>query len=124
MNRKNSLPNLETQADMWLNSFLLNFCVKWKQRIGGIIEAFVDVLITYSLSFNRRFIGEGHFAVDYTPLSVGDHQVEVKMGDIQVQGSPFVIKAFDVSKVNVTNVANGFVGKPGGLLNRSSFEFT
>lgn len=35
------------------------------------------------------------------------------MGDVQVQGSPFVIKAFDVSKVNVTNVANGFVGKPG-----------
>ena len=80
--------------------------------------------ITHTLSSNRRFIGEGHFAVDYTPLSVGDHQVEVKMGDIQVQGSPFVIKAFDVSKVNVTNVANGFVGKPGGLLNRSSFEFT
>merc|ERR1719219_1773426 len=23
-----------------------------------------------------RFISEGHFAVDYTPLSVGDHQVE------------------------------------------------
>ena len=64
---------------------------------------------------NRRFIGEGHFAVDYTPISVGDHQVEVKMGDVQVQGSPFVIKAFDVSKVNVTNVANGFVGKPGKL---------
>ena len=82
------------------------------------------MLITYSLSFNRRFIGEGHFAVDYTPLSVGDHQVEVKMGDIQVQGSPFVIKAFDVSKVNVTNVANGFVGKPGKIHLHSLDSFT
>ena len=68
------------------------------------------------ISSNHRFIGEGHFAVDYAPISVGDHQVEVKMGDIQVQGSPFVIKAFDVSKVNVTNIANGIVGKPGEFI--------
>jgi filamin len=53
--------------------------------------------------------------VDYSPVSVGDHQVEVKMGDVQVQGSPFVIKAFDVSKVVVSNISNGFVGKPGEL---------
>ena len=52
------------------------------------------------LSSSIRFIGEGHFAVDYTPVSVGDHQVEVKMGDVQVQGSPFVIKAYDVAKVS------------------------
>lgn len=34
------------------------------------------------------------------------------MGDVQVQGSPFVIKAYDVSKVVVSNVTSGFVGKP------------
>ena len=50
--------------------------------------------------------------MDYTPVSVGDHQVEVKMGDVQVQGSPFVIKAYDVAKVSVSNISSGFVGKP------------
>ncbi len=64
------------------------------------------------LASSIRFIGEGHFAVDYNPALVGDHQVEVKMGDVQVQGSPFVIKAYDVSKVAVSNVTSGFVGKP------------
>ncbi len=64
------------------------------------------------LASSIRFIGEGHFAVDYSPVLVGDHQVEVKMGDVQVQGSPFVIKAYDVSKVVVSNVTSGFVGKP------------
>jgi len=64
------------------------------------------------IHFHCRFIGEGHFAVDYNPVLVGDHQVEVKMGDVQVQGSPFVIKAYDVSKVTVSNITNGFVGKP------------
>jgi len=64
------------------------------------------------LASSIRFIGEGHFAVDYNPLLVGDHQVEVKMGDVQVQGSPFTIKAYDVSKVSVSNITSGFVGKP------------
>ncbi len=59
-----------------------------------------------------RFVGEGHFAVDYTPMLVGDHQVEVKMGDVQVQNSPFIVKAYDVSKVIVSNVTGGSVGKP------------
>ena len=40
------------------------------------------------------------------------NEVLIKMGDVQVQGSPFVIKAYDVSKVSVSNISSGFVGKP------------
>ena len=45
-----------------------------------------------------RFVGEGHYGVDYHPVDVGDHQVEVKISDLHVHGSPFVVKAYDATK--------------------------
>ena len=47
-----------------------------------------------------RFVGEGHYGVDYHPVDVGDHQVEVKISDLHVHGSPFVVKAYDATKGN------------------------
>jgi len=31
---------------------------------------------------------------------------------IHVEGSPFLVKAYDASKVRVTDINTGFVGKP------------
>ena len=43
--------------------------------------------------------------------ALGDHAVEVKYGDLPIYGSPFVAKAYDSTKVLVTDVRNGVVGK-------------
>ena len=59
-----------------------------------------------------RCVGEGQYEVDYTPDIVGDHQVEVKMAGLHVQGSPFIVKAYDASQVLVTDIQPGSVGKP------------
>jgi hypothetical protein len=42
----------------------------------------------------------------------GDHSVEVKIGETHVEGSPFLLKAYDAAKVKVTDVQSGVVGKP------------
>ena len=42
----------------------------------------------------------------------GDHSVEVKINGSHVEGSPFLIKAYDASKVKVTDINSGFVDSP------------
>lgn len=42
----------------------------------------------------------------------GDHSVEVKLNGSHVEGSPFLIKAYDASKVKVTDINSGFVDTP------------
>lgn len=37
--------------------------------------------------------------------------MEVKYADLPIHGSPFVVKAYDSTKVRVTDVNNGVVGK-------------
>jgi len=59
-----------------------------------------------------RCVGEGQYEVDYAPEVVGDHQVEVKMAGLHVQGSPFIVKAYDASCVVVTDIQPGTIGKP------------
>ncbi|XP_047736004.1 filamin-A [Hyalella azteca] len=54
----------------------------------------------------------GKLDVLYTPREVGDHTVEVRVAGALVPGSPFLVKAFDSSKVKVTEVSSGVVGKP------------
>nr|CAD7463461.1 unnamed protein product [Timema tahoe] len=52
------------------------------------------------------------YSVLFTPVDVGDHSVEVKLGDVHVEGSPFLVKAYDASRVKVTDINSGVVGKP------------
>lgn len=42
----------------------------------------------------------------------GDHSVEVKLGGSHVEGSPFLVKAYNADKVKVTDINSGVVGKP------------
>lgn len=54
----------------------------------------------------------GKFDVSFTPIDVGDHSIEVKLPGGHVEGSPFLIKAYDASRVSVTDITDGMVGKP------------
>jgi filamin len=38
--------------------------------------------------------------------------VEVKLAHVHVEGSPFLVKAYDATKVKVTDINSGVVGKP------------
>ncbi|RZF33012.1 hypothetical protein LSTR_LSTR012785 [Laodelphax striatellus] len=46
----------------------------------------------------------GRFSSQFTPRDVGDHSVEVKLGGAHVEGSPFLVKAYDATKVKVTDI--------------------
>lgn len=43
---------------------------------------------------------------------IGDHSVEVKLSGSHVEGSPFLVKAYNADKVKVTDINSGVVGKP------------
>lgn len=45
-------------------------------------------------------------------FNIGDHSVEVKLGGSHVEGSPFLVKAYNADKVKVTDINSGVVGKP------------
>lgn len=47
-----------------------------------------------------------------TVCFTGDHSVEVKLSGTHVEGSPFLVKAYNADKVKVTDINNGVVGKP------------
>ncbi|XP_049948482.1 filamin-A [Schistocerca serialis cubense] len=64
------------------------------------------------LPVNVNAQGGGHYSVQFTPVDVGDHSVEVKLGNVHVEGSPFLVKAYDAAKVRVTDINSGIVGKP------------
>jgi len=55
---------------------------------------------------------ENKLQVQYVPTEVGDHSVEVRVAEMLVPGSPFLVKAYDHGKVRVTEVATGIVAKP------------
>lgn len=52
------------------------------------------------------------YRVEYTPSEVGDHSVDIRLNGHPIVGSPFLVKAYDASKVKVTDIGNGIVGKP------------
>lgn len=54
----------------------------------------------------------GKFEVSFTPLDVGDHSVEVRLTTGHIEGSPFLVKAYDANRVTVTDINDGIVGKP------------
>ncbi|KAG5896802.1 hypothetical protein JTB14_032047 [Gonioctena quinquepunctata] len=54
----------------------------------------------------------GKYDVTFTPIDVGDHSVEVRLQAGHIEGSPFLIKAYDANRVTVTDITDGIVGKP------------
>ncbi|KAL4220761.1 hypothetical protein ACF0H5_021155 [Mactra antiquata] len=56
--------------------------------------------------------GSSGFNVEYIPTEVGDHTIEVMYADSQVNGSPFIAKAYDTNAIEVTKLPDGAVGQP------------
>ncbi|EEC09954.1 conserved hypothetical protein [Ixodes scapularis] len=54
----------------------------------------------------------GGYRVEYTPVEVGDHAVEILLGGESLAGSPFMSKVYDASKVRVADIGSGTVGRP------------
>lgn len=55
---------------------------------------------------------EKGFKVEFEPIDVGDHSVEVRLPQGgHVEGSPFLLKAYSAEKVIVTDIKPGVVGK-------------
>ena len=61
----------------------------------------------------------------------GNHHIDVEYGNVIIQGSPFRMKTFDPTKVMVTGVKDGVIGKQSSfvgmyfgvyILNQSSFQ--
>ncbi|KAJ8926784.1 hypothetical protein NQ314_020818 [Rhamnusium bicolor] len=65
-----------------------------------------------SNSINPQENTVGKFEVTFTPIDVGDHSVEVRLSSGHIEGSPFLIKAYDANRVTVTDITDGIVGKP------------
>ncbi|XP_060517037.1 filamin-C [Cylas formicarius] len=61
---------------------------------------------------NPQLDAIGKFEVCFTPIDVGDHSVEVRLPGGHIEGSPFLVKAYDASRVTVTDITDGVVGKP------------
>ncbi|XP_067668834.1 filamin-B-like isoform X3 [Haliotis asinina] len=54
---------------------------------------------------------QGMYTANFTPAEVGDHRIFVHYDNEQIVGSPFLVKAFDPSKVNVYGLEGGSVGR-------------
>ncbi|XP_070173163.1 filamin-B-like isoform X5 [Littorina saxatilis] len=65
-----------------------------------------------SLPFEKTTDSSEDLVVTYVPKQVGDHQISVRCGGQDVNGSPFVAKAYDTSAITVTPLDDGFVGQP------------
>ena len=52
------------------------------------------------------------YQIQFCPIEVGDHAIDIKIGGNSIPGCPFLVKVYDSKKVKVTDIKNGFVGKP------------
>ncbi|KAL9699467.1 hypothetical protein quinque_002908 [Culex quinquefasciatus] len=61
-----------------------------------------------------RVTGDIHagFTAEFTPNHVGAHTINVEYNGYPVQGTPFVAKSYDATKVAVGSVSKGTVGRP------------
>ncbi|KAL3990483.1 Filamin/ABP280 repeat family protein [Acanthocheilonema viteae] len=50
--------------------------------------------------------------IEFIPVQVGDHEIEVKYAGADVQGSPFTCRAYDPAKISVGDIPNSVVDRP------------
>ena len=51
------------------------------------------------------------FKAEFTPTEVGAHTIVVNYNDYTVSGTPFTCKVYDASKVGVSQLPRGAIGK-------------
>lgn len=52
------------------------------------------------------------FKVSFTPVDVGDHVIDVRIGDISLAPCPFLVKVYDAKNVKITDIGPSTLGKP------------
>ncbi|CAB3401181.1 unnamed protein product [Caenorhabditis bovis] len=57
-------------------------------------------------------IEPGSMQINFTPVTVGDHEIDVKYGGVPVTGSPFTCRAYDPAKIKVGAIPKGLLDKP------------
>lgn len=57
-------------------------------------------------------VGGDSYKAQYTPLVVGEHDIDIQFFDKSIRGSPFKCYAYDAGAIKVGNIPDGFVGKP------------
>uniref|UniRef100_A0A8R1XV92 Uncharacterized protein n=1 Tax=Onchocerca volvulus TaxID=6282 RepID=A0A8R1XV92_ONCVO len=50
--------------------------------------------------------------VEFIPMQVGDHEIEVKYAGMDVQGSPFTCRAYDPAKIIVGDIPKSVIDRP------------
>nr|XP_014086134.1 filamin-A isoform X5 [Bactrocera oleae] len=80
---------------------------------GGAAELAVSVRGPHG-ELPVRVTGDIHagFTAEFTPTSVGGHSINVEYNGFAVQGTPFLAKSYDATKVTVGSVSRGTVGRP------------
>ncbi|XP_055852874.1 filamin-A isoform X2 [Episyrphus balteatus] len=79
---------------------------------GGAAELAVSVRGPHG-ELPVRVTGDIHagFTAEFTPNTVGGHSINVEYNGFPVQGTPFLAKAYDATKVVVGSVSRGTVGR-------------
>ena len=52
------------------------------------------------------------YQVQFNPVDIGDHAIDVKIGGNSIPGCPFLVKVYDAKRVKVADIKDGIVGKP------------
>lgn len=64
------------------------------------------------IPFRLEHISHGKYQVEYITAEVGEHIIDVSVGNKPLVGSPFHCFAYDPSQIKVGKIPNGTVGKP------------
>ncbi|XP_076033174.1 filamin-A-like isoform X3 [Oratosquilla oratoria] len=80
---------------------------------GGSAELTVTVRTPSHTTLPVRVSGSvrAGFTAEFTPLEVGAHTIIVNYNDSAVSGTPFTCKVYDASKVGVSHLPRGAIGK-------------
>ena len=56
--------------------------------------------------------GRNRFQAEFVPREVGPHCIQASILDVEIVGSPFACEVYDISRVRVSKMLRGVVGKP------------
>ncbi|OQV23312.1 Filamin-B [Hypsibius exemplaris] len=89
---------------------------KFQINTAGAGEA--EIAVSIASPFNRPVrnqisaLSHTGYEVTWTAQEVGTHMVNIEYATQIVGNSPYPVKAYDPTKVKVSDIENGFVGKP------------
>uniref|UniRef100_A0A0K0EUB1 Jitterbug (inferred by orthology to a D. melanogaster protein) n=1 Tax=Strongyloides venezuelensis TaxID=75913 RepID=A0A0K0EUB1_STRVS len=73
----------------------------------------IDILDSHKEKIHAEIFDENDNVkrVEFVPLRVGDHDISILYGGIEIPNSPFTCRAYDPTKIIVGNIPNGTIDK-------------